>query len=116
MNLDIDDIKEYIMSTYPPWKIRTTYKRFIDMYFVYDDEMGIDEDIEMKISSYEMTNNMEIENKIISFIATSVKEKYKLSIIDREIKDFIFEYMCLCVPSFKDKTHIFNLIYGYNYN
>lgn len=100
--MNLDDVIEYIICEYSFYKIRFEYNTLIDNLIDHDplDEHSIYEE---KIKDYNEYYNNEIENYLVDKILTSVNHNFKTNKINKEIDDFIINYLYLCLPNFRLK-------------
>jgi hypothetical protein len=96
---DLNEIKEFIISNYPRWKIFALFKHGVNVLIDDENYMNIDQ----KISDYEIYFDYEIENRIIRTIKGNIILKFEC--IYPEIESFIFSHIEECIPSFKKKTN-----------
>jgi len=102
--MNVNEIKEYIISSYPQWKIRTLFKHGVNQLI---DDIGYD-NIEQKIEDYEKYFDLDIEKKILMTMLKEVDrfDVKKNSNEYEKIKVFIMKYLSKCIPSFDSKLSI----------
>jgi len=98
MNLECEGYKEFIIKEYPIWKIELLFKTGVDNLLEYDVS------IKQKIKDYELYYNIDIEQSIMCNIINKIALLYRISNKSTfELKDFICDYMSVCIPSFGEK-------------
>jgi len=102
VNSECEYLKELIIMEYPAWKIRTKFK------------MGVNElipnnsSLNSKMVDYDLFYDIDIEKNIMFDILNKITINYKIPLDSTyDIKEFICEYMGICIPSFKLKWEEF---------
>ena len=91
-----DEIIEFIISEYPSWKLNYIYIKEID-------KIVINDTIYEKIYDYELFYSVDIEYDIIGEIFNSVEKKFNINFLKPSTKDYIIQYISVCIPSFAKK-------------
>lgn len=99
-----NEIKEYIISEYPSWKVKTIFRIGIDDLISDEGYFSVDD----KIVDYDMFYDIEIEKKLLFEILYNVGCMYDVKDI-YPIKSFICEYISACIPSFARKWKQFKM-------
>lgn len=91
----------YILKEYPAWKIRSSFIIGVDKY-MEGDEYG--ENIDLKINDYEMFFDIPVEEEILFIIINKICLNYTITNdMIYHLKNFICNYLSICIPSFARK-------------
>lgn len=98
--MSINEVKDFVITNYPFWKVKSLYRSGIDL--VIDDGGYVS--INDKILDYELFYDFFIEIRIVNTINNDIVKHFDKKVTQKQ-REFIIDYVCGCIPSFKRKVY-----------